>query len=107
MSNDNSDSEVQTSQSEPKPGQRIFTYKASKLIWLALYVVEILIALRIVLKFMPANPASPIVSLYQWAHVLASCPICRINCPNNNWRKGAGNVFHLCNGSVCTGCSGN
>ena len=61
MSNDNSVSEVRTSQSEPEQGQRIFTYKASKLIWLALYVVEILIALRIMLKFMPANPDSPIV----------------------------------------------
>lgn len=52
---------IRTSQNEPKRGQRIFTYKASSLIWLALYVVEILIALRIMLKFMPANPESPIV----------------------------------------------
>jgi len=61
MSNNNSESEVQISQSKPERGQRIFTYKASKLIWLALYVVEILIALRIMLKFMPASPDSPIV----------------------------------------------
>lgn len=61
MPNDNSGSEVQTSHSEPKRGQRIFTYKASTLIWLALYVVEILIALRIILEFMAANPDSPIV----------------------------------------------
>lgn len=61
MSNDNSESEIQIVQSKPERGQRIFTYKASKLIWLALYVVEILITLRIMLKFMPANPDSPIV----------------------------------------------
>jgi uncharacterized protein YggT (Ycf19 family) len=61
MSNDNRVSEVRTSKREPKRGQRIFTYKASSLIWLALYVVEILIALRIMLDFMPANPESPIV----------------------------------------------
>jgi len=61
MSNDNTVSEVRISQSEPKRGQRIFTYKASTLIWLVLYVVEILIALRIMLVFMPANSDSPIV----------------------------------------------
>lgn len=61
MSNDNNVSKVQTSQSEPKREQRLFTYKASTLIWLALYVVEILIALRIMLEFMAANPDSPIV----------------------------------------------
>jgi len=62
MNNDNSVSEVRTSQSEPKRGQRIFTYKASTLIWLALYVVEILIALRVMLDLMAANPESPIVN---------------------------------------------
>jgi len=69
MSNDNSESEVQTSQSEPERGQRIFTYKASTLIWLVLYVVEILIALHIMLKLMEANLNSPIVIL---VHELAS-----------------------------------
>jgi hypothetical protein len=63
MSNDNSESEVQTSQSEPERGRRIFTYKASTLIWLALYIVEIFIALHIMLKLMEANPDSPIVIL--------------------------------------------
>ena len=62
MSNDNNVSDVRTTQSEPKRGQRIFTYKASTLIWLVLYVVEILIALRIILDFMTANPDSPIVT---------------------------------------------
>jgi uncharacterized protein YggT (Ycf19 family) len=62
MTKENSESEVQTSQSKPEQGQRIFTYKASTLIWLALYVVEILIALRIILDFMTANPDSPIVN---------------------------------------------
>jgi len=58
MSNNNEVLEVRALQSEPSREQNIL---ASKLIWLALYVVEILIALRIMLEFMPANPDSPIV----------------------------------------------
>jgi hypothetical protein len=64
MSNDdNRVSQVRTSQSELERGQRIFTFKASQWIWLLLYVVEVLIALRIGLKLMGANPDSPIVVL--------------------------------------------
>ena len=63
MSNDDRGSEVRASQSKPEREQRIFTFKASQWIWLLLYVVEVLIALRIGLKLMGANPDSPIVVL--------------------------------------------
>lgn len=63
MSNENSASEVRTSQNEPERGQRIFTFKASQWIWLLLYVVEILIALRIMFQLMGANPGNQIVAL--------------------------------------------
>ena len=63
MSNDDRGSEVRASQSKPEREQRIFTFKASQWIWLLLYIVEVLIALRIGLKLMGANPDSPIVVL--------------------------------------------
>jgi len=52
-----------TSQLEPEREQRIFTFKATQLIWLLLGILEALIALRIGLKLIGANPASPIVVL--------------------------------------------
>jgi len=58
MSNNNGILEVGASRSEPKGGQNIL---ASKLIWLALYIVEILIALRIILEFMPGNLENPAI----------------------------------------------
>ncbi len=63
MSNDNRISEVRTSQNEPGREQRIFTFKATQLIWLFLGILEVLIALRIGLKLIGANPDSPIVAL--------------------------------------------
>ena len=63
MSNADRGPEVRTSQREPEREQRIFTFKTSQWIWLLLYVVEVLIALRIGLKLMGANPDSPIVVL--------------------------------------------
>jgi hypothetical protein len=63
MSNADRGPEVRASQSKPEREQRIFTFKASQWIWLLLYVVEALIALRIGLKLMGANPDSPIVVL--------------------------------------------
>jgi hypothetical protein len=56
-------SEVRTSQSEPEREQRIFSFKATQLIWLGLGILEALIALRIGLKLIGANPESPIVAL--------------------------------------------
>jgi hypothetical protein len=63
MSNDTRVSEVTSSQREPEREQRIWTFKATQLIWLLLGVLEALIALRIGLKLIGANPGSPIVVL--------------------------------------------
>lgn len=63
MSNENKVSEIRTSQSEPEREQRIFTFKASQLIWLAFGILEGLIILRIGLKLIGANPESPVVTL--------------------------------------------
>ena len=60
MSNENKVSEVRTSQSETGQGQRLFTFKASQWIWLLFGTLDVLIALRIGLKLMAANPDSPI-----------------------------------------------
>ena len=56
-------SEVRTTQREPEREQRIFTFKATQLVWLLFGVLEGLIALRIGLKLFGANPASPVAAL--------------------------------------------
>ena len=63
MSNENRVSEVRTSQSEPEREQRIFSFKLTQLVWLLFGMLEALIALRIGLMLIGANPASPIVAL--------------------------------------------
>ena len=63
MSNENRVSEVRTTQNEPEREQRIFTLKATQLIWLLFGILEALIALRIGLMLIGANPNSPIVAL--------------------------------------------
>jgi hypothetical protein len=55
--------EVKSVQQEPEREQRIFTFKVTQLIWLFLGILEALIALRIGLKLIGANPGSPIVAL--------------------------------------------
>ena len=55
--------EVRTVQQESEREERIFTFKVTQLIWLLLGLLEALIALRIGLKLIGANPASPIVAL--------------------------------------------
>ena len=55
--------EVNSIQREPEREQRIFTFKITQLIWLFLGILEALIALRIGLKLIGANPESPIVAL--------------------------------------------
>ena len=62
MSNDRI-TEVKSVQQEPEREQRIFTFKVTQLIWLFLGILEALIALRIGLKLIGANPESPIVAL--------------------------------------------
>ena len=63
MSNDSRMTEVTSSQREPEREQRIFTFKATQLIWLLFGILEVLIALRIGLMLIGANPNSPIVAL--------------------------------------------
>ena len=63
MTNENRVSEVRASQKEPEREQRIFTFKATQLIWLLFGILIALIALRIGLMLIGANPASPIVAL--------------------------------------------
>ena len=53
-------SEVQTTQKEPERERRIFTFKATQIIWLLLGILEALLVLRFGLKLIGANPASPI-----------------------------------------------
>jgi hypothetical protein len=62
MSNDRT-TQVSSSQQDPEREQRIFTFKATQLIWLLFGILEALIALRIGLKLIGANPDSPIVAL--------------------------------------------
>jgi hypothetical protein len=52
-----------TSTQEPEREQRIFTFKATQLVWLLLGILEGMIALRIMLKLIGANPESTIVAL--------------------------------------------
>jgi uncharacterized protein YggT (Ycf19 family) len=59
---DNRVSEVRTTQKEPEREQRIFTFKATQLVWLLFGVLEALIALRIVLKLFGANADSPVAA---------------------------------------------
>lgn len=63
MSNEHRTTQVTSSQREPEREQRIFSFKATQLIWLLLGILEALIALRIGLKLVGANPESLIVSM--------------------------------------------
>ena len=63
MSTDNRMTQVTSSQREPDREQRIFSFKATQLIWLLLGILEALIALRIGLKLIGANPDSLIVAM--------------------------------------------
>jgi len=58
----NTNSEVTTTQREPERERRIFTFKATQLVWLFLGILEALLALRFVLKLIGANEASPIAT---------------------------------------------
>ena len=55
--------EVRSVQQESEREERIFTFKVTQLIWLLLGILEALIALRVGLKLIGANPASTIVAL--------------------------------------------
>jgi uncharacterized protein YggT (Ycf19 family) len=59
---DNRISETRTTQQEPEREQRIYTFKATQLVWLLFGILETLILLRIALKALGANAASPIAT---------------------------------------------
>ena len=63
MTNDSRITEVTSSQRESQRDQRVFTFKATQLIWLLFGILEALIALRVGLMLIGANPDSPIVAL--------------------------------------------
>ena len=63
MSNESRVTEVTSSEREPEREQRIFTFKATELVWLLFGILEALIAIRIGLKLIGANPDSPIVAM--------------------------------------------
>ncbi|OGO31554.1 MAG: hypothetical protein A2136_10895 [Chloroflexi bacterium RBG_16_54_11] len=54
--------EVTTEHVEPGYKERVFTFKATQLVWLLLGILEVLLALRIFLKLIAANPASPVAA---------------------------------------------
>ena len=56
-------SQTTTSQREPGLEQRLFTFKATYVIWLLVVILEALLALRIGLKLIGANPDSPFAAL--------------------------------------------
>lgn len=55
--------QVSTTQQEPGREQRLFTFKATQLIWLGLGLLEALLALRLFLKLIGANAANPFAGL--------------------------------------------
>lgn len=63
MTNDNRVSQIRTTQREPERERRIFSFKATQLVWLLFGLLISLIALRIGLKLIGANPGSPIVTM--------------------------------------------
>jgi hypothetical protein len=63
-------SEVRTTQQEPGREQRLFTFKATYVIWLFLVMLEGLIALRIGLKLIGANPDSGFaILIYNFSNI--------------------------------------
>ena len=55
--------EVRTTQHEPGSEQRLHTFKAMKLIWLGLGVIEVILGLRFLFKLIAVNPGNSVVSL--------------------------------------------
>lgn len=63
MSNDNKVSRVRVSQRESERERRIFSFKATQVVWLLFGLLIAMIALRIGLKLIGANPENLITSL--------------------------------------------
>jgi hypothetical protein len=70
MSNDRMTEVRSVSQESEGEEERIFAFQLTQLIWLFLCILESLIALRIGLKLINANPESPIVAMiYGFTHL--------------------------------------
>ena len=63
MSNDNRVTEVRVSQEESGLKRRMFTFKATQVVWLFAGILLAMIALRVFLKILGANPENLIASL--------------------------------------------
>ena len=75
MSNDSKITKGTLSQQDPGKEQRIFTFKANKLIWLLFGILEVFIVLRIALMLIGANPNNPIVAMIYGITYLFLFPI--------------------------------
>lgn len=62
MTDGNKVTEVRSEEWEPERERRIFTFKATQLIWLLVGILEGLLALRVLLKLIAANPGSPVAA---------------------------------------------
>jgi hypothetical protein len=63
-------SQTTTSRREPGLEQRIVTFKATYVIWLLLGLLEALLAFRVGLKLIGANPANPFAMLvYNFSYI--------------------------------------
>jgi len=62
MSDSKKVTEVRSEQYEPERERQIFTFKATQAVWLLLGILEGLLALRVLLKLIAANPSSPIAA---------------------------------------------
>jgi len=67
-------SEDSMSQQELDREQRLFSFKTTQWIWLIFGVVETLIALRVVLKLIGANPASPFAAFIYYVSAIFLSP---------------------------------
>jgi len=63
MSNENRVTQVTSSERVAGQGRRVFTFKATELIWLLFGILEAAIAIRIGLKLIGANESAPIVAM--------------------------------------------
>ena len=62
--------EVRSERIEPGREQRVFTFKVTQLIWLLLGILEVLLALRFLLKLIAANENSPVAAwIYSFTDV--------------------------------------
>ena len=63
MSNESKITETKSVQTKQGLARRFFSFKATQIILLSFSILEILIALRIILKLIGANPDNPTVAL--------------------------------------------